>query len=262
VNSVLAPGIAGGALGEVLADPQRLLDAPNARFVKDHRRTAVAAVALHEGEIFVKRFKPYSWYRRVQWAVAGTPARRCWHRSAELERSGFLVPSPLAFAETRRFALPADCYLVTASIAGAEPAGRFWREQVARAPIRERVRLLRSMAAELRRFHDRGFYSRDSNADNFLVRVRSDGAIEIFFLEVENVRRPPAVSQRRRMKNLVQLYRPVRGAVRRLDRLRFLRAYRGRPLREARAWLEELEGLDAAKEVEYRTRGERFGRSP
>lgn len=261
MSAARAGGIPGGPLGVVHAEPQQLLDAPGARFVKDHRRTAVAAVSVGGSEVFVKRFKPYAWYRRLEWAALGTPARRCWERSAELERAGFRVPLPLAFSETRRFGLAADSYFVTAAIAGAESAGRFWRARGARMPIRERAVLLRALAAELRRFHDDGFYSRDSNADNFLIRERGGGAADVYFLEVENVRRLRSVSERRRMNNLVQLYRPVRRELRRLDRLRFLRAYRGLPLREARDWLKELSALEAAKEAKYRARG-RSGRSP
>lgn len=257
MSVVLAPRIAGSLLAEVLAEPQRLLDSPAARFVKDHRRTAVAAAVIDGRELFVKRFKPYAWYRRLEWTAVGTPARRCWRRSADLEKAGFRVPGPVALAETHRFGLAADCYFITAAIPGAEPAGRLWRERGARAPLRERAALLEAMAAELRRLHDARFYSRDSNADNFLVRQRDDGSIEIYLLEIENVRRLRSVSERRRVKNLVQFYRPVRGKVRLLDRLRFLRAYRGAPLRRARGWLRDLAALDAKKEVEYQARRRR-----
>jgi hypothetical protein len=258
VSVVLAPGISGGRLGEALAEPQLLLDSPVARFVKDHRRTAVASAVVEGRELFVKRFKPYAWYRRLEWAAVGTPARRCWLRSAELEEARFRVAPRLAVAETRRLGVPGDCYFVTAAIGGAEPAGRFWRARGARAPLRERAAMLAVMAAELRRFHEAGFYSRDSNADNFLVRERN-GTIEVYLLEVENVRRLRSVSERRRVKNLVQLYRPVRGEVRLLDRMRFLRAYRGTPLRRARGWLRDLAALDAKKEAEYQARRRRQG---
>ena len=97
----LAPGLVGTSLGAALAEPARLLEAPGARFVKDHRRTAVAAVIVESREVFVKRFKPYAWYRRLEWLIAPTPARRCWDQSESLEAAGFHVPPPLAAAETR-----------------------------------------------------------------------------------------------------------------------------------------------------------------
>jgi Lipopolysaccharide kinase (Kdo/WaaP) family len=257
VNAVIAPALSGTPLGAALAAPDRLLDNPGARFVKDHRRTAVALTTLEGHEIFVKRFKPYAWYRRLEWMFAPTPALRCWRQSEALERAGFRVAPPLALAETHYFGLPADCYFVTASLDGAEPAGRFWRERGHGLRSHERRRILVAFARELRRFHDSGFYSGDANADNFLVRLTSRADAEFFLLDLENVRRPGQVSRRRRIKNLVQLQRPVRGEVGRMDRLRFLRAYAGLPLRELRGWLAAIESLDAKKEAEYRARRQR-----
>jgi hypothetical protein len=257
VTALLSDDLRGTALGAILAEPARLLDAADARFVKDHRRTAVAAATVAGRRVFIKRFKPYAWYRRLEWVFAPTPARRCWQRSIELERAGFRVAPPLALAETRRFALPADCYFVTAALEGTEPAGRFWREAARRLSPRARRSLVVGLAAELRRLHDAGFYSGDANADNFLVRMRDDGGVEFFLLDLEHVRRPGRISERRRAKNVVQVYRPIRGEVRRLDRLRFLRAYAGRALRDLAAWIEALEALDRKKEAEYRARARR-----
>ena len=121
----------------------------------------------------------------------------------------------------------------------------------------ERRRILVAFARELRRFHDSGFYSGDANADNFLVRLTWPYEPEFFLLDLENVRRPGQVSRRRRIKNLVQLHRPVRGEVAKLDRLRFLRAYAGLQLRELSDWLAAIESLDARKEAEYRARRKR-----
>ena len=254
MSVVIAAAVRGTPLGRALAAPDRLLDGSGSRFVKDHRRTAVAATTVEGREIFVKHFKPYAWYRRLEWMFTITPARRCWARSVELEAAGFRVAPPLALAETRRYGMPADCYFVTSGVAGAEPAGRFWRERAAGLPIRERRSLLVALARELRHFHDSGFYSRDANADNFLARRSAATDPEFFLLDLENVRRLRSVSPRRRAKNLVQLYRPIRGEVEVRDRLRFLRAYAREPLPSLRTWLATLEKLDAAKEAEYRAR--------
>ena len=186
--------------------------------------------------------------------VAPTPARRCWTQSAELERAGFRVAPALALAETRCWGLPADSYFVTASVTGAIPAGRFWRERAGGLEIAERRRLLGALARELRRFHEAGFYSRDANADNFLLRAEAGRAPEVFFLDLENVHHVGRVSRRRRFKNLVQMHGPVRGEVRRLDRLRFVREYAGRPLSDLRDWLRELTNVEARKQAEYRAR--------
>jgi len=254
VSGAVAPEVAGTPLEAVVAALQRLLDSPGARFVKDHRRTAVAAVTVDGREVFVKRFKPYAWYRRLEWTVAPTPARRCWTRSEELVRAGFRVAPPLAFGETRRCGLPADCYFVTAAVPAAIPAARFWLTNGETLAVSERRNLLEALARELRRFHDAGFYSGDANADNFLLRAAPGEAPEIFLLDLENVRRLGTVSRRRRVKNVVQVYGPLRGRVSLRDRLRFLRAYGGRELSELRDWLDDLAAFDARKEAEYRAR--------
>jgi Lipopolysaccharide kinase (Kdo/WaaP) family len=253
-GAAVAADLVGTSLAAALSAPQDLLDSPQARFVKDHRRTAVAATTVDGREVYVKRFKPYAWYRRLEWMVAPSPALRCWTQSTVLEQAGFRVAPPLAFADTRRWGLPADCYFVTASVPETIPAARFWVERAAGSSIAERRGPLEALARELRRFHDAGFYSRDANADNFLLRVDRRGATEVFLLDLENVRRVGRVSRRRRVKNLVQMYGPLRDRVALRDRLRFVRAYHGERLSRIRDWLDDLAAFDARKDAEYRAR--------
>lgn len=259
MTAIVAADLAGTALGRAVAAPQALLRDPGARFVKDHRRTAVAAVAVEGREVYVKRFKPYAWYRRLEWWVAGGPARRCWRASAALTAAGFAVAPPLAFVEDRRHGLPGEQYFVTAAVAGAVASGRYWRERGAAEPPARRRPRLRALARELRRFHDLGFYTSDANADNFLVAFAPDGSPRFYLLDLENVRRLRAISPRRRRKNLVQLYRPVRGEVPLRDQLAFVAAYFRTTLRALRPTLAALAALDAAKEAEYRERAGRGG---
>lgn len=251
---VVAAGIAGTPLTVALAAPERLLAAPEARFVKDHRRTSVASVWTCGREVFVKRFKPYAWYRRLEGALLATPARRCWRAAAALERAGFTVAPALAMVEVWRFLLPVDSFFVTDAVEEAEPADRFWGRDLGLA---ERRHLLLSAAETLRRFHDAGFHSRDANAGNFLVRSRTPREFEFFLLDLENVRRLRRVSRRRRVKNLVQLQRPVRGSVRKIDQVRFVAAYLRRDRSELRDWLAAVGVLDSKKENEYRRRSRR-----
>ncbi len=253
MSTLLGAGLAGTALGRALAAPGELLHDPSARFVKDHLRTAVAAVSAEGRPLFVKRFKPYAWYRRVEWQVVGSPARRCWQASAALAQAGFAVPAALACVETRSFGLPDESYFVSAAIEGAVPSGRWWLEGGHALPSRARRTALRALARELGRFHERGFYTKDANADNFLIANGPAGP-RFYVIDLENVRAMGTVAERRRRKNLVQLGRPVRGRVGLRDRLAFLRAYFGEPLRTLRTVLRELAELDEKKEAEYRTR--------
>lgn len=254
MTTEIAPDLAGTALGRALEAPERVLAAPGTSFLKDHRRTAVAVAALEGRDVFIKRFKPYAWYRRLEWLVTPSPARRCWQSSHDLQRAGFRVATPLAVAERRRAGLPADSYFMASGVDGAAPAGWLWLETISSRPARERRAVLEALARELRRFHDAGFYTRDANANNLLVRLPASGEPEFFYLDLENVRHLGEVSRRRRVKNLVQLYRPVRGAIGLSDRLRFVAAYAGRRIAELGDWIAELDRLDRAKEAEYRAR--------
>ncbi|MGH7823521.1 MAG: lipopolysaccharide kinase InaA family protein [Candidatus Binatia bacterium] len=258
-SALFADAIRGSALAGAVADPQRLLDSAEARFLKDHLRTAVARVRIGERDVYVKRFKPYAWYRRVGAALSATPARTSWENARRLERAGFFVPAPLAMVEDG-----ADSYFVTEAVPGAEPAADWWlRTSDGLAPALRR-RIVRSAARTLRRFHDSGLYSRDTNANNFLLRLRRDGETEFFFLDLENVRPMRRVGRRRRVKNLVQLYRILRGRFSARDRLRFLLFYLGCHLPlgpaergELRGWLDDLGRLDLRKESEYQARARR-----
>lgn len=254
MSAWLAPELRDGDLGEALRDPERLFRDPRTRVLKDHARTAVASLSFGGREIYLKRWKAHRWYRPIVWLATGTPAAQSLASAAMLERAGFRVPPRLAAAESRALGVPRDCWLVTAAVAEAQPLGRFWREQAAGWPVRRRAALLAAVAAEMARFHAAGFYSRDANADNFLVRCGVAGAPDFYYLDLENVRHVGRVSRGRRVKNLVQLYRPVRGMVGRNDRLRLLRAYFGAPLAERRDWLAELAVVDERKEREYAAR--------
>jgi glycosyltransferase involved in cell wall biosynthesis len=244
-------------LAERLAAPEELLASPTARFVKDHRRTAVAAVSVDGRELVVKRFKPYAWYRRLEGLVLPSPARRSWRAARALELGGFHPAPALGFVERSAFGLPADSYFIMAAVEGAVPAGQWWLEQGAAArDLGSRRALLRTFARELRRFHDAGFYTRDANANNFLVRRQPSGDLEIFVLDLENVRRPGRVSRRRRVKNLVQAGRPVRSTLGARDRMYFLAAYLG-GWGEIHDWLPALDVVDERKERESRRRSAR-----
>jgi hypothetical protein len=146
--------------------------------------------------------------------------------------------------------------LVSAAVDGALPAGRFWVEQAPARSLADRRRFLREAGGRLRRLHDVGFYSRDANADNFLVRFRA-GKPEFWLIDLETLREVGKVSYRRRMKNLAQLHNLLRGRVSAPDRMRVLEAYLG----DRREGLRELaEGtlvLDRRKASEYARRRER-----
>lgn len=250
----LAASLAGTPLAETLANPERLFTSPAARIIKDHRRTAVARVSVDGMEVYVKRFKPYAWYRRIEALWGGAPARRSWRVAVRIAARGFKPAVLLAMVETSRCGLSSDGYLVSSAVAGGVPAGRFWLESAERGPRDERRRFLRTAGSELRRLHDAGFYSRDANANNFLVCAKPAAPPEFWLIDLETFREVGHVSHRRRLKNLAQLYNLLRGRVTATDRLRLLTAYLG-PRRDAlREISESTIVLDRRKAREYAQR--------
>ena len=120
----LASTLAGTSLGETLAKPEDLFAAPSAHVLKDHRRTAVARVSVEGREVYVKRFKPYAWYRRLEGLWRGGPARRSWQVAPRMAARGFRPATLLALVETYRWGLADDGYLVSAAVAGGVPRTR------------------------------------------------------------------------------------------------------------------------------------------
>lgn len=258
-RAFVAPDVRNSILAAVVRDPAALLARPEASFLKDHARTAVARVTVDRRLLYVKRFKAYAWYRRVEAWWAGSPAARAWKSAGLLRDLGFEVPRLLARVESG-----GESWLVSEAVAGGVPGAEHWFGHT-RSPGERRELTVRA-AATLRRFHDAGLYSRDTNANNFLVRDADDGTPDFVFLDLENVRRPFRVGRRRRVKNLVQVYRLFRTRVPRTVPVRFLHAYLGTtpgrraPGRaEVRRWLRALTRIDLRKDAEYRRRAFKKG---
>jgi Lipopolysaccharide kinase (Kdo/WaaP) family len=125
-------------------------------------------------------------------------------------------------------------YLISEALEHAQILSHFalGREGEARHGYARRKAVSDALAAELRRLHDAGIYTRDLQETNLMVEAR-DGALRVYFLDLEDLRRASSVSPRRRMLNLVHLDRSIGRFVSRAGRLDFLYAYLGRQLDRA-----------------------------
>ena len=142
-------------------------------------------------------------------------------------------------------------YLVSEALERAQILSHFaiGREGQARHGYARRKAVSDALAAELRRMHDAGIYTRDLQETNIMVEQR-DGAMRFYFLDLEDFRRASRVSQRRRMLNLVHLDRSIGRFVSRAGRLDFLYAYTGRgAARDARRKA-VAEFLELKREIE------------
>src|SRR5204863_3184173 len=73
--------------------------------------------------------------------------------------------------------------------------------------------------------HSHGIYHNDLKDANILAVDRSEGTVRFFLLDLEGVKRYAPLSEKRRVKNLVQLHRTLGRYLRQTDRLIFLKWY-------------------------------------
>jgi tRNA A-37 threonylcarbamoyl transferase component Bud32 len=112
-----------------------------------------------------------------------------------------------------------------------------------------RRKVSKQVAAEIRRLHDAGIYTRDLQETNLMIEDRY-GELMLYFVDFEDFRRAAQVSFERRMLNLVHLDRSVGRFVSRSLRLRFFYDYLGqRPTRdEARRLMRQYAAVRAQVE--------------
>jgi hypothetical protein len=84
------------------------------------------------------------------------------------------------------------------------------------------------VAGLFQKLHAQQIYHGDLKDANILVAARCDSrSTELFLLDLDGVRRYTRLGQRRRIKNLVQLYRTLGRSVPPPQRLFFLKCYLG-----------------------------------
>jgi tRNA A-37 threonylcarbamoyl transferase component Bud32 len=121
-------------------------------------------------------------------------------------------------------------YVATEPLREAKVLSRFALGK-ARSPALRRT-VSKQVAAEIRRLHDAGIYTRDLQETNLMIEDRG-GELVLYFVDFEDFRRAAQVSFERRMLNLVHLDRSVGRFVSRSLRLRFFYDYLGqRPARD------------------------------
>ena len=99
--------------------------------------------------------------------------------------------------------------------------------------MRRRKRISDAVAAQIRRLHESGLYTRDLQETNIMVEENETG-FKVHFIDLEDFRRASKVSWDRRILNLVHLDRSIGRFLCRAARLDFLYSYIGhRPGREA-----------------------------
>lgn len=189
------------------------------------RRVATEAGAT---EVVVKEYVCNSWLRSLWHAVVPSPLERAWGAARALDVRR--IPTAEAFALIVDGAFfPRRWLLVTRYVGGAGSL----RDELAAAsaPVDETSRAtpvahdeVDCFADVVRHLHDTGMYHRDLNPSNVLVQ-RDDAGTRFVFVDLDSVRAGARLSERRRIKNLVQLGATPECSIPATTRRRFLHRY-------------------------------------
>jgi tRNA A-37 threonylcarbamoyl transferase component Bud32 len=201
----------------------------SARVVKSGPHRTVYRVQLPERTIYVKHYRVADLRATLsQWAQ-GSKARREWQQIRKA--AAFRVPTPevLAVGEVRRAGFVFGNFLITEGIDSVEPLDRFLDAQLRTLPRPEQSRVRRQLAVRLAELvahaHQAGLLHEDLHAGNVLVRLRDDGAVETFLIDLHAARMVRRLSWRQARANLLQFGIYFLDAATRTERWRFLRRY-------------------------------------
>ncbi len=218
----------------VLKNPDKFFASPACEVIKDQRKIKVARVAIElrgkKHPVYVKRYNTFSLRRRVGSIFAKSGGMKSLRGAAILRRNGIATAKPVAAVEERGQGVVKSSFYLSQEITGGVTADAYWLgvlKPLRQAEGRRRRRLFLGRLGELfRRLHGRGVYHNDLKDANILaVPAGKSQVVDFYLLDLEGVRQYRALSETRRIKNLVQLNRTLGRHLTRSNRLIFLRAY-------------------------------------
>ncbi|MEJ2744959.1 MAG: lipopolysaccharide kinase InaA family protein, partial [bacterium] len=157
---------------------------------------------------------------------------------------------PVAYGERRRFGILRESYLLTVRLFNCVTLEEalFSEDGTLRADAKTRRRLIRLLAALLRRMHDDGIYHQDLHPGNFLVETLPSGEKRIHLLDLHRASLKPTLSLKDRIKSLAQFNMFASISLGIGERLLFFNSYFG----EDEPWKNERRNLLAL--IDKRTR--------
>lgn len=230
-NLLLRPEIRGTELEGLLLGGSASLER---RYRLERVRSAATAgvfrFALRLGDseraVYYKEYLHRSVLDTIKHLVRACRPVRAFNASAMLAASGFGVPETVALGERRVLRWLQRCFLMTFEVEAAETLivalsrDPHLRD---RSELRARRELIRTMGTTIGRMHREGIVHGDLRLGNVLAR-REQGQWQLFFLDNERTQKFSRLSDRLRLKNLVQV-NMFRQGVSSTDRLRFFQAY-------------------------------------
>ncbi|MGA9724321.1 MAG: lipopolysaccharide kinase InaA family protein [Candidatus Binatus sp.] len=221
----------------VVERADELMASPDFRVLKSEARTRAGFIDVPgAGSAFIKRVEVSSWSRGVYARVRGSRAARSLAGAAMLDARGLAHPEPLAAMDLYQAGAIRASYLVSRALVNADSLSRFMLgpAEIKGRNVHRRKQISDTVAAQIRRLHESGLYTRDLQETNIMVEDNESGGFNVYFIDLEDFRRVPNVSWDRRILNLVHLDRSIGRFLCRAARLDFLYSYLGhRPDRAA-----------------------------
>lgn len=215
---------------DALADADRFFNDPQCQIIKDQKKIKVGRLSLtiagRRQSIYIKKYNGFSFRFRLFSSLLRSGALRSLAGANVLRAGGIATANLVAAVESRSWGMIHSSFFVSQEIAGGKTADAYWLEST--GGYSDRRALLRGLARLFHALHTQGIYHNDLKDANILIATKSEFAeIECFLLDLEGVRRCARLSERRRIKNLVQLYRTLGRHVPRSRQIYFLKCYLG-----------------------------------
>jgi glycosyltransferase involved in cell wall biosynthesis len=225
--------------------------------LKQDKGATVSLVYAPTTTLVIKHHRLLTWGRWMDAFVHGSPARRAWQGARLLERHGFPVPRPLGVFERRVAGFIRESWYCSEALLTQLSLDLYWQRQQGQWSFRHRRLFLRSLAEFLSAFHAAGLYAGDMRDANLLVGESGTAQWTFYLVDLDRVLYAAPLSQRRRLKNLVQLERTLGRRLQAGDRIFFLHCYLGDPLPPSAArkqLIQQLLRLRKKKDREYARR--------
>ncbi|HEU4340198.1 MAG TPA: lipopolysaccharide kinase InaA family protein [Candidatus Binatia bacterium] len=220
---------------ETFLEADSLFNRADCKIIKDQKKIKVGRLVLEiagkSTAVFLKKYNAFSWRYRLLSLFSDSGAYRSLRGAAILTAAEIQTAAPLAAVEWRRWGMLERSIFLSQEIASAKTADAHWLATLAPLEgaygVSRRQSFLVSLAQVLRKLHAKAIYHNDLKDANLLVRADPEGKEYFFLLDLEGVRQCVYLSNRRRIKNLVQLNRTLGRWLSRTQKLALLRNYLG-----------------------------------
>jgi len=156
-----------------------------------------------------------------------TRSRRAFMAGHLLSHAGFSTPEPVLYGILKRFFFIRKNFLITKAVSGHityEYFKHFYPLPISPELLDEKRELMYSAGHEVGRLHRAGFIHGDLRVGNLIIDGRGRSA-QFYFIDNERTKSCKELTERERLRNLVQLNMVGLPHITRTDRLRFMNAY-------------------------------------